>query len=228
MCGEHVPDRALFDELYRRHLRNPQEFWAAYPFPSVALDDAAFDRTLPHNSWGGASQALTALRAPRWMDFYGKHADLTHLMNRWVQALCAAPEFMQQLNPFTGEMSTSRQYSPAMLVLLDFVARLHGVRRDGEDLSWACQAPDGATRAEYMLPTPRGPARLTHTRAGATLELAGRRVLGVHGRARVVTDLDGRPRAIIGTAPQAQHLTIEAPGQPPRGLTVNSDQRIAL
>jgi hypothetical protein len=91
---------------------------------ALAANDPSFVRELPANSWGGASQALTALRAPRWFEHYGKSADLNELMQRWVEALLAAPAFMQQMNPWTGEFSTSEGYSPAMCVFIDFVDRL--------------------------------------------------------------------------------------------------------
>lgn len=124
VLGEHVVDQSLFDLIYNRHIRNPESFWTPYPLPSIAIDDPLFDRTLPPNSWGGASQALTALRSSRWFDFYGKTDDLEHLMRRWVEAIVEAPDFMQQMNPWTGEFSTSPAYSPCMLVFTSFVERL--------------------------------------------------------------------------------------------------------
>lgn len=122
--GEHVPDQSLFEHIYQRHIKDPQAFWTPYPLPSITANDPSFDHTLPLNSWGGASQALTALRAPRWMIHYGKDEDLRHLMTRWVQALLRADGFQQQMNPWTGEFSTSPGYSPAMCVFIDFVDRL--------------------------------------------------------------------------------------------------------
>ena len=124
VLGEHVPEQALFERIYARYIANPEEFWTPYPLPSISIGDPAFDRNLPCNSWGGAAQALTALRAPRWFIHYGKAKDLTHLMQRWVEAILAAPDFMQQMNPWSGEFSTSEGYSPAMCVFLDFVDRL--------------------------------------------------------------------------------------------------------
>ncbi|MDX1682324.1 MAG: hypothetical protein R3336_04300, partial [Phycisphaeraceae bacterium] len=124
VLGEHVVDQAMFDRIYDRHIHDPEGFWPPYPLPSIAVSDPAFVRDLPKNSWGGASQALTALRAPRWFNHYGRHDDLQDLMTRWVQAIVDAPDFMQQLNPWTGEFSTSPGYSPAMCVLIDFVDRL--------------------------------------------------------------------------------------------------------
>ena len=124
VVGERVVAQSLFERIYARHLRNPEAFWTPYPFPSIAADDPAFVRSLPDNSWGGASQALTALRAPRWMAHYGKKDDLNQLMRRWIEAIVRAPAFMQQMDPWTGEFRTSPSYSPSMLVLTSFTERL--------------------------------------------------------------------------------------------------------
>src|ERR1019366_1679059 len=68
ILGEHVidphKDRAIFEAIWTRQIHNPQAFWAPYPFPSSALKDPTFVRPIPRNSWGGASQALTAMRTP--------------------------------------------------------------------------------------------------------------------------------------------------------------------
>jgi hypothetical protein len=133
VLGEHVVDAELFEAIWRRQVHNPTAFWAPYPFPSVALDDPAFVRPIPRNSWGGAAQALTALRAPRWMEHYGKPAEQAWLMQRWIEALLRAGEFRQQMNPLTGEFTLADPsgYSPAALVFLDFLWRLSGVRPSG-------------------------------------------------------------------------------------------------
>jgi len=121
---EHVVDQPMFERIYAQHIKNPDEFWTPYPLPSIAVNDPTFVKELPPNSWSGASQALTALRAPRWFEHYGKSADLAHLMTRWVEAILQAPAFMQQMNPWTGEFSTSEGYSPTMCVFIDFVDRM--------------------------------------------------------------------------------------------------------
>ncbi len=130
VLGEHVldphKDRALFDALWTRQLHNPAAFWAPYPLPSSALDDPTFVRPIPRNSWGGASQALTALRAPRWMSYYGKQPELNHLMQQWCSAIMRHAEFRQQMDPLTGIFTQPDPggYSPAALVFLDFARRL--------------------------------------------------------------------------------------------------------
>lgn len=138
VLGEHVlkhddkHDRRIFEEIWSRQLHNPKAFWTPYPFPSIAEDDPAFVRPIPRNSWGGATQALTALRAPRWMEYYGKGAEMRTLMRAWVEAISRSGtngvgEFRQQMDPMTGEftMADPSGYSPAALVYLDFMRRLN-------------------------------------------------------------------------------------------------------
>jgi len=130
VLGEHVvnpvKDREIFENVWNKQLHNPSAFWTPYPMPSIAADDPSFVRPIPRNSWGGASQALTALRAPRWMTYYGKHAELKRLMQQWCAAIMRHTEFRQQMDPLTGEFTQDDPggYSPAALVFLDFAHRL--------------------------------------------------------------------------------------------------------
>jgi hypothetical protein len=134
VLGEHVldlahrHDKAIFEAVWTRQLHNAKAFWAPFPFPSIATDDPAFVRPIPRNSWGGASQALTALRAPRWMAHYGKQAELDHLMEQWCEAIMRHGEFRQQTDPMTGEFTQPDPggYSPAALVFLSFAKKLGG------------------------------------------------------------------------------------------------------
>ncbi len=132
VLGEHVlkldnaRDRSIFDAVWTRQIHNPKAFWAPYPLPSIALDDPSFVRPIPRNSWGGATQALTALRAPRWMPFYGKQDALDHMMRQWCEAISRHTEFRQQMDPLTGDFTQADPsgYSPAALVYLDYIRRL--------------------------------------------------------------------------------------------------------
>ncbi len=199
VLGERVADQEMFEEIFRRHLLNPEEFWTPYPFPSISVSDPAFVGELPDNSWGGASQALTALRAPRWMESYGKYAHLAHLMKRWLHALTADTGFRQQMNPWTGEFSTTDHYSPSMCLMLDFVPRLYGVRLAGDCLEWNCRCPEGAGWSRYGLTTPGGWAELVMQKHTAYLRLNDRLLLTVEGECRITTDLEGRWLDAIGT-----------------------------
>ena len=123
---EHARDRSIFHDVWTRQIHNPKAFWAPFPFPSVAMDDPQFVRPIPRNSWGGATQALTALRTPRWMPHYGKQREFHHLMQQWVEAISRYTEFRQQMDPLTGDFTRidASGYSPAALVYLDFIRRL--------------------------------------------------------------------------------------------------------
>ncbi|WP_213806130.1 alpha-L-rhamnosidase [Granulicella sp. dw_53] len=139
VLGEHVlklsdrRDRAIFEAVWTRQIRNPNAFWALFPLTSIAQDDPAFVRPIPRNSWGGASQALTALRAPRWMSYYSKDTELRHLMYQWCEAISRYTEFRQQMDPLTGDFTRvdASGYSPAALTYLDFIVRLQGSGKAG-------------------------------------------------------------------------------------------------
>ncbi len=244
--GEHVPDRKLFEEIYGRHVRNPREFWTPFPFPSVAADDPAFDHSMPNDSWGGPSQVLTALRAPRWVEYYGKCADLTHVMRQWVKATLASPHFEQQVNPWTGQFSTGHAYSPGMLLLTDFVSRLYGARQAGGEIEWNCRLPEGATESQFQMPTRQGMAELATRAAGAgagrarggdaappsetssELILAGKKLLTLRGRARVVTDARGAVVRLVGTEPSQRKVSLEWPSGRLREFSLRADETIRL
>lgn len=215
VLGEHVVDPQLFETIYRKQVHNPEAFWAPYPLPSIALDDPAFVRPIPRNSWGGASQALEALRATRWMEFYGKPADLAHLMDRWVDAIVRSGDFYQQLDPVTGDATKVGDpggYSPAALVLLDFVWRLYSVRRDGDRIEWNCRQPANSAKTVASIKTAHGTAELQHASDGSALSLAGKPILRVFGTARIVTDLDGKPSAITGISDERAEVRLSWPG----------------
>ena len=215
VLGEHVVDGGLFEKIYRRHVRNPAAFWTAWPFPSIAADDPAFVGSFPVNSWGGAAQALTALRAPRWMDYYGKTSDLVALMTRWVEAILRSDAFVQQINPFTGDAIRSADgYSPAMLVLVDHVARLHGIIRQGEELWWNCMLPEKATQCTFTLETAHFRAVLDQQRGRAVLHLSGRPVGRVGGPCRIVTDLSGRLKNVVATVDPPAAVSLAGFAQP--------------
>lgn len=126
-----LTERALDPEtaelIYGRHLKNPEEFYTEFPFPSMAKSDPTFKQNKSGNSWGFYSQALTVLRCTRWMDYYGKSADFDEILEKWVRQWTFANEIMfgQELHPLTGKPSDcSEWYSSCMLVYIYAVKRL--------------------------------------------------------------------------------------------------------
>ena len=128
--SEHILDQDMFDRIYTRHMLNPAEFKAPYPFPSMALDDAARLGHAEKNCWGYYTQALTVLRCQRWMDFYGRGEDYDRLLDTWINVYAAQDGpalFTQEIDPYTGQTTDcSRWYSSAML------AYLYGCKRLGK------------------------------------------------------------------------------------------------
>jgi len=232
MCGERVPDQALFDDLWTRQIHNPKAFWATYPLPSVALDDPLFVRPIPRNSWGGASQALTALRTGRWFDHYGHPAEFTFLMDRWCDALARDMAFRQQLDPLDGVFTKAdADYSPAALVMVDFTWRLAGVCELPDALCWNVRPGHAAAEsARFQMRTDSGgTAEMRYDGRGAGLRLAGRPLGRLEGgAARLVTDKAGAPRALVGIAERPQKVALRLAARPRREVTLQANQQIAL
>ncbi|OIR07453.1 alpha-glucosidase [mine drainage metagenome] len=233
VCGEHVPDQALFDSLWARQIHNPEAFWAPYPFPSVALDDPRFVRPIPRNSWGGAAQALTALRAGRWLDHYGRPAEFAQMMDRWCEAIQCDMSFRQQLDPLTGAFTQADApgYSPCALVMMDYTWRLAGIHEEPGGIHWNIRPGHPASdAARFRLPTDAGPeAALDYDARGARLSLGGRPVGRIDsGTVRLVTDTQGRPLALVGVASSPQSIELRLAGLPPRTLAVHANERISL
>ena len=130
--SERLLDFDTMDDIYKKHLRNEDEFWTPYPFPSMAKSDPSFKQNAKGNSWGFYSQALTILRCTRWMDYYKKSEDFEEILEKWVRQWTFTEKlrFGQELHPITGEPSEcSEWYSSCMLIYLYAVKRLGLTRR---------------------------------------------------------------------------------------------------
>jgi len=210
VLGEHVVDQKLFEEIYRRQIRNPSAFWAPYPFPSIALDDPTFVRPIPVNSWGGASQALTALRAPRWMEHYGKPADLAHVMQKWVEAVLNVNKFLQQMDPQNGNFTIAEaDYSPAALVFFDFTWRLAGVRKQGQDLEWNVRPTSNASAIYRWKISATRTAILNYSSGVAHLTINDREFCRTGNTVRLVTDDSGKLKQATGIADAPEHVVLK-------------------
>jgi hypothetical protein len=190
-------------------------------------------RPIPRNSWGGAAQALTALRTGRWMDHYRRSAEHGALMTRWCEAIQKDPSFRQQIDPVTGMFTQedAPNYSPAALVMVDFTWRLVGVQQVGEELHWNCRAGHPAARgARAVFRTDqKRVATLTYEGDGATLTLDGTRIARVGGgHARLVTDTAGRPLRLTGIEAETQHPMVTLLDRSPRRVALAANVDIPL
>jgi hypothetical protein len=230
VLGEHVVDQRLFDTIYSRQIHSPKAFWAPYPLPSIAMDHPAFVRPIPRNSWGGASQALTALRAPRWMEHYGKPADLAYLMQQWVAAISREGRFLQQMDPldgtFTGDLA---DYSPAALVFMDFTWRLAGIRNLGERLEWNVRPPAQDFHSRFRL---RVKATLTaeirYSSDAAQLFIGEKPLLRTSSVVRLVTDLDGNLKSAAGLDSKTTNVHLEHVSGRDRKFSIKPNESVTL
>jgi hypothetical protein len=234
LAGEHVPDQTMFDRMWDRNLGNPKAFWTAYPLPSIAADDPRFVRPIVANSWGGPSQALTALRAGRWFDHYGRSAEFTHMMDRWCEAIQQDMTFRQQIDPVTGAFTAGAdmpQYSPCALVMIDYTWRLIGVREEPGVLHWNIRPHHpAALGARLSVRTDDDcTAAIVYTANAAELTLSTTRVAHIEGGAvRLITDRNGHARSLVGIASSPQRIMLRIPGHAPRKVTLLANQIISL
>lgn len=121
-------DGEMIERIYREHIKNPEEFWTNYPFPSMAVSDPSLKRDAKGNCWGYFSQGLIALRCTRWMDAYGFGDDFDCLCEKWLEAWTRCYDSFklgQELDPFTGKPSQcSEWYSSCMLFYIYAARRL--------------------------------------------------------------------------------------------------------
>ncbi|WP_253717284.1 alpha-L-rhamnosidase [Sphingomonas sp. AP4-R1] len=233
VIGEHVPDQALFETLWERQIHNPKKFWAAFPLPSVALDDPTFVRPIPNNSWGGAAQALTALRACRWFDHYGRTAEFGTMMSKWCEAIQRDLSIRTQVDPLTGAFTQEDApgYSPTALVMIEYSWRLVGVHEERDTICWNVRPSHPAAREARLETYSDAGLRLNmrYRLGGAELEIAGKPVARIQGgSARLVTTSTGIPLELLGIEENPQTIELSIPGLPRRTIRLKPNHRIRI
>jgi hypothetical protein len=230
VLGEHVANPGTFANVYEHQIHVVTRFWPAYPFPSIALDDPAFVRPVPPNSWGGAAQALTALRSPRWMEHYGRPADLAQLMTQWNAAILRAGKFLQQMDPLDGTFTSGPgDYSPAALVFFDFTWRLAGVRAVGDNLEWNVRPPAPEVRARYRVRVaPTITAELRYVSGYAELYVGSRRLLRTTAVVRLITDRHGNLKSAAGVDSRTATVHLDLDSGRRRTFTIAPNQSLKL
>ncbi len=233
VCGEHVVDASLFATMWEQQLGNPKAFWAPFPLPSIALNDPAFVRPIQRNSWGGPSQALTALRAGRWLDHYGRSAEFAHMMQQWCEALQRDMKFRQQIDPVSGDFTEGDlpDYSPAALVFYDYTWRLAGICEEREELHWNVRPDSPAARRaifRMVVGRPGKTAEMRYSKNGVELRLGGRMFGRVQGTGRIVTSKSGEPLYALGIASEPRTMQLHLAGQSSRRFTLNPNARVSL
>ncbi len=123
-------DAELIKDIYARHLKNPDEFWTPYPFPSVANNDPSTKGHVDNNCWGYYCQMLIYLRCTLWMDDYGFGKDLDYIcekvLNSWTEHFNEI-KLGQELDPITGVPTRSSEWYSSCMLFYVYAKRRVGV-----------------------------------------------------------------------------------------------------
>lgn len=134
---EDKDDNLIINRIYNEHIKNPEEFWTSFPFPSMALNDASIEGHKDFNCWGYYTQGLIVLRCTRWMDYYGWGEDLNYICKKWLETWTEHYDeikFGQEIDPITGVPTKSSEwYSSCMLNYIYSVRRLGFERNQNRD-----------------------------------------------------------------------------------------------
>ena len=116
----------LIERIYREHIKNPEEFWTPYPFPSMAVNDPSCEGHRTANCY--YTQGLIVLRCIRWMDAYGWKEDMDYICEKWLEAWTKyfdVSKLAQEIDPITGvPTQCSQWYSSCMLMYIYAARRL--------------------------------------------------------------------------------------------------------
>ena len=181
------------DRFVREHLLNPREFWTKMPLPSVAVNDPLF-RNITTNDWSGQVEALTYQRAIRALENYGYDHLVPILGRKLMEAIGEDCVFVQQYDPFTGIPSRislegeQDAYGPAMLSVMEYLARMHGVHIEGEQVFWGAL---GGAKSFYRQEWGDYRYEIECDGESAVGRVNGREVFCTAAGRKIITDLKG-------------------------------------
>jgi hypothetical protein len=217
----------MADAFIRYHLLNPDEFWTPMPLPSIAIKEPLY-RAGP-NDWSGQPEGLTFQRAIRALQNYGHFAEVTLIGRKLIDAIIRGGHFPQQFDPMTGLPDVSGGghgdgYGPTVLAVLEYCSLMNGISLDVEhNQVWWSGLADGGENYTY---TQRwNDQTWTLTKKGGTFTACvnNRDVFSCTAGVRVVTELDGRVREVVGIDTAPQSVTLNA-GNTQSKLTVAPNQ----
>jgi len=206
-------DDAFFAASLSRYLLNSRKFFSKYPLTSIAMDDPRFDPSSSYNTWAGAVNFLSLLRTPHAFERYGRHVELTWILQPIVSAMSRMERFGQCLSPWTGEEGYTETYSPAILCVLDYIERLSGIAPTPDGSLWFTgllpQTLDHgeklADESAYTRIVDGVKFELRNTREECQVYRDGQWLFAFPAGVRIVTDRSGEVRGLIGmTVQQAE------------------------
>ncbi len=219
----------MADAFIRHHLLNPAEFWTPVPLVSIAHNDPLY-RNEPGDNWSGQPQGLTFQRAIRALESYGHYAEVSLVGRALLPVLirngCVYP---QQLDAITGEAGSKHDgYGPMMLAALEYLSRMHGIHLDvaNSQLMWSAVA-DPEHDFTYSQRWGERSWTLTRERGQFRASLNGRELFACTAGVRVVTDLEGVVREVVGIESAKRTIVLHTNGAR-HELTVMPNQVFGL
>ena len=203
----------MADAFIRRHLLNPAEFWTPVPLVSIAANDPLY-QNMPGNNWSGQPQGLTFQRAIRALENYGHYAEVSLVGQKLLPVLIRnGGTFTAHLDPYTGAPSGPKPdgYGPMILAALEYISRMHGVHLDVARGEVWCSGLGGADFT-YTQRWSEREWTLTAKKDRFTASLNGKELFSCTRGVRVVSDLDGNVREVVGIAPEQQAVGLQIAG----------------
>ncbi|MCI3923928.1 hypothetical protein MO973_27240 [Paenibacillus sp. TRM 82003] len=215
-----VGDDAFFAASLRRYLLNTRKFFSKYPFTSVAMDDPRFDPHSTYNTWSGAVNFLSIIRAAHAFERHGCFVEFTWVLRPIISAISRMERFGQCLSPWTGDEGYTEAYSPAILCALDFVERLCGIVPSTDGQLWfngllPYAMDHGISLADstaYSRTVDGRAFELANTATHGEIWLDGERLCRFPSGVRVVTDRKGGLQAVVGLSAREIEGEIEYRG----------------
>lgn len=199
----------MADEFIKYHMLNPQEFWTKMPLPSIAVNDPMFYNNI-HNDWSGQPEGLTYQRAIRALENYGHYAEITLLGEKLISTVGRNCVFTQQFDPFTAEPSSPNQdcYGPTILAVLEYISRMYGIHIDEQEIFWS-GIKNGVHIMKYSQEWQGNLYLLVNEDGKVKGSINGIEKFCVSNGVRVVTDLEGNIKKIIGIDIEPRKVQLE-------------------
>jgi hypothetical protein len=200
-------DQRMADDFIKYHLLNPDEFWTPSPLPSIAANDPMF-RNIPGNNWSGQPQGLTFQRSISALENYGHYAEMTMIGETFLRKIGDSLKFVQQFDPFTGiGNNTSDGYGPAILSALEFISRLYGIHIAQDRINWSYLDKPG--NCCYVQNWGDHSYKLETKGRKVYCSIDGNEVFSFSKGIRIVSDMQGRIKEVIGINPAKEGKVIE-------------------
>ena len=203
----------MADAFIGRHLLNPAEFWTPVPFPPIAINEKLY-RNVDGNDFTSGAWGLTFQRAIRALENYGHYAEVSLVGQKLLPVLIRnGCKFSMKFDNLTGKPSGwgNGCISSTILSALEYISRMFGLHLDVANNQVWWSALEGADFT-YTQRWGEREWTLTATKERFTGSLNGKEVFSCTRGVRVVTDLDGKVREVVGIAPGQQTIDLQIAG----------------